>query len=85
PLAAFRDGSGRFAVAPVALGMGWVVAVGTLGAALGGGSVRRFLPGGALLAALTCLAYLLAAQKVVKFYNLEYPLWALAVGLLVGN
>ncbi|MFM8537603.1 MAG: YeiH family protein [Planctomycetaceae bacterium] len=85
PLAAFRDGSGRFAVAPVALGMGWVVAVGTLGAVLGGGSVRRFLPGGALLAALTCLAYLLAAQKVVKFYNLEYPLWALAVGLLVGN
>jgi uncharacterized membrane protein YadS len=34
---------------------------------------------------LACLAYLLAGQKLVKYYNLEYPLWALAVGLFVTN
>ena len=34
---------------------------------------------------LATLAYTLAAQTVVKQYNLEYALWALAVGLLISN
>jgi len=85
PLAAFRDTKGTRAAGPVVLGMGWVVLVGALGTWLRGGSVRRFLGGGLALAVLACLAYVLAGQKVVKYYNLEYPLWALAVGLLVGN
>lgn len=34
---------------------------------------------------LALLAYVLAAQKVVKHYNLEYALWALVVGLTVSN
>jgi uncharacterized membrane protein YadS len=85
PLAAFRDKSGGLAIGPVVLGMGWVVLVGALGTGLGGGRVRRLLLGGVVLALLACLAYVLAGQKVVKYYNLEYPLWALAVGLFVGN
>ena len=85
PLAAFRDRSGTLAVQPILLGMGWVVLVGSVGTLLAGGSLRRFLTGGLVLAGLACLAYLLAAQKTVKYYNLEYPLWALAVGLFVGN
>ncbi|MFM8380230.1 MAG: YeiH family protein, partial [Planctomycetia bacterium] len=85
PLDAFRDRQGSLAVVPVVLGMGWIVALAAAGAALGGRSVRACLPGAILLAGLACLAYVLSGQKVVKFYNLEYPLWALAVGLFVGN
>jgi len=65
--------------------MGWVVLVGGLGRLLTGGSLWRFVLGGCVLAGMACLAYLLAGQKLVKYYNLEYPLWALAVGLFVGN
>jgi uncharacterized integral membrane protein (TIGR00698 family) len=85
PLDALRDKQGRLAAGPVILGMGWVVLIAAAGAAVGGRSVRACLPGAVLLAALACLAYGLAGQKLIKYYNLEYPLWALAVGLLVGN
>ena len=34
---------------------------------------------------LATFAYLLAGQKLVKAYNLEYALWALASGLLISN
>ncbi|NBW86492.1 MAG: putative sulfate exporter family transporter [Planctomycetia bacterium] len=85
PLQALRDKKGNSIATPILLGMGWVVIVGAAGAALGGGSVRRFLPGAVVLAALTGAAWLLAAQKLVHHYNLEYPLWALAIGLVIGN
>ena len=85
PLDAFRDKQGNLAAGPIVLGMGWVVAIAAAGAALGGRSVRACLPGAILLAALAGLAYVLSGQKVIKYYNLEYPLWALAVGLFMGN
>ena len=34
---------------------------------------------------LATLSYVLAAQNVIKHYNLEYALWALVVGLLISN
>ncbi len=37
------------------------------------------------LFALATIAYLLAAQSVVKSFNLEYALWALAAGLVISN
>jgi len=70
---------------PILLAMGWVVLVGTAGSLLMGRAFWRFLPGGIFLAALTCIAYFLSAQKVIESYNLEYPLWALIVGLIIGN
>ena len=85
PLAAFQGTSGGWKVRPILLGMGWVVLVGGLGVTLGGRSLRAYLPGAVLLVVLACLAYLLAGQKTVKYYNLSYPLWALMVGLLVSN
>jgi uncharacterized integral membrane protein (TIGR00698 family) len=85
PLAAFRDKKGDSVAVPIALGAAWVVAVAAAGAALHGRAVVRMLPGAVALAFLAGLAYLLSAQKVVHFYNLEYPLWALLVGLLIGN
>ncbi len=85
PLQAFVDKKGSPVWRPVLFGMGWLVLVGAAGTWLGGRSVRRFLPAGAAIACLTCAAYVLAAQKVVNAYNLEYPLWALLVGLVIVN
>lgn len=47
--------------------------------------VRAFPLAFTALFGLAIFAYLLAGQKVVKHYNLEYALWALAVGLLISN
>jgi uncharacterized membrane protein YadS len=34
---------------------------------------------------LALLSFVLAGQKVIKHYNLEYALWALVVGLIISN
>jgi uncharacterized membrane protein YadS len=34
---------------------------------------------------LALLSFVLAGQKVIKHYNLEYALWALMVGLIISN
>ena len=85
PLESFVDKKGRPVWQPVLLGMGWLVLIGAAGAWLGGRSIWRFLPAGTAVACLTWAAYVLAAQKVVSAYNLEYPLWALFVGLVIAN
>jgi len=85
PLTAFQDKSGGWAIESILLGMGWVVLGGGLGVVLGRKSLAAYLPAAAGLVVLACLAYLLAGQKLVSYYNLEYPLWALAVGLFVTN
>ena len=85
PLTAFRDKKGNPLTVPIVLGGAWVVAVAVGGAALAGRSVGSILPGSIALALLAGMAYLLAAQKVIHFYNLEYPLWALMIGILIGN
>ena len=85
PLESLRDRKGRSVTMPVVMAVGWVVFVAAAGAALGGRSVGRSLPGMATVAVLACVAYLLAAQQVVHFYNLEYPLWALLIGILIAN
>ncbi|MFM8706956.1 MAG: YeiH family protein [Planctomycetia bacterium] len=85
PAQALFDKKQKPVTAPILLGMAWVVGVIAGGTAIRGGNVARVIPGAMTLALLGCLAYLLAAQKLVNHYNLEYPLWALAVGLVVGN
>jgi uncharacterized integral membrane protein (TIGR00698 family) len=85
PLAAFRDKKGKVLAVPILLGGAWVVAVAVAGTALGGRPVGSMLPGAIALALLAGGSYLLAAQKVIHFYNLEYPLWALLIGILIGN
>ena len=44
-----------------------------------------FLGGFLILFLLATIAYVLAGQSVVKNFNLEYALWALVVGLIIGN
>lgn len=45
----------------------------------------RFLTAFIALFLLATVAYVLTGQKVVKQYNLEYALWALAIGLIIAN
>lgn len=56
-----------------------------LGVVLGGGKLGPFLKAFPLLFGLATLAYLLSEQAVIKYYGLEYALWALLVGLLISN
>lgn len=50
-----------------------------------GNSFSRFARGFPAIFLLTILAYVLASNQVVKDFNLEYPLWALVVGLTISN
>lgn len=50
-----------------------------------GKSAFAFVLGFPVVFLLATLAYTLAGQAVIKAYNLEYALWALAVGLVIGN
>ncbi len=50
-----------------------------------GNSVYRFAIGFCGLFAIAVLAYLLAGQVTIKYYSLEYALWALLLGLLISN
>jgi len=55
------------------------------GVALMGQSVGRFAVAFCGLFLLAVLSYVIAGQKVVYHYGLEYVLWALVVGLLISN
>ena len=70
--------------------LGSVVVLGVLFAALA--SLLRpmalpthFLGGFLILFFLATLSYVLAGQSVIKAWNLEFALWALLVGLILGN
>lgn len=45
----------------------------------------RFVAAFVFVFLLAVLAFVLAGQKVVKHYNLEYALWALLIGLVISN
>ncbi len=49
------------------------------------GQLARGLVAYVGLALLSVLAMLLASQEVIKYYNLEYVLWAIVVGFVVSN
>lgn len=55
------------------------------GSAVMGHGVGRFLPGFVGIYALAVLAFSMAEQELVRYYGLEYALWALLVGLLISN
>ncbi len=44
-----------------------------------------FLRGFLVLFVFAALAYFLASQTAIRGYGLEYPLWALAAGMLISN
>jgi uncharacterized membrane protein YadS len=56
-----------------------------LGRHVMGTPVGRFARAFPVVFLLATLSYVLAAQDVIKYYNLEYALWALLVGLAISN
>jgi uncharacterized membrane protein YadS len=48
-------------------------------------SVARYIPAFLVVFILTTLSFVLASQQILKYFNLEYPLWALLVGLVIAN
>jgi uncharacterized membrane protein YadS len=61
------------------------LAVFGIGCALLGESLPRFIPAFIVLFALATASYVLAGQKVIKHYNLEYALWAILIGMVISN
>lgn len=85
PLEAFRGKEGENLLPGVAAAFLVALALFALGIAGMGQRVLPFVPAFAAVFILTLLAYVMAGQKVVKHYNLEYALWALVVGLAISN
>lgn len=52
---------------------------------LRGNAVVPFIGSFAVLFLLAVLAYILAGQQVIKYYNLEYALWAILLGMIISN
>ncbi|MEM9587482.1 MAG: putative sulfate exporter family transporter, partial [Planctomycetota bacterium] len=90
PLEAFvpqpKDGNAVAAIWPGVLGA-FVMVSALFGSAalVRKQNLGKFLKAVAAVFVLATLAYVLAGQKLVKAYNLEYALWALAVGLVISN
>jgi uncharacterized membrane protein YadS len=76
------DASVLWGIGRVALGAGILF---TLAVAATGTSPSRFLTGFLAVMLLACIAHLLAQQKTIAAYNIEYALWAIAVGLAISN
>lgn len=70
-------------------GMGGVLVISLVAFGIGlsvmGRRLAPFLAGFCVVFALAVVALLLAGQAVIKYYNLEYALWALLAGLLISN
>ena len=64
--------------------LGTVIAFG-IGVWAMGGSFKRFVPAFVGLFLLAVLAQVLAQQKFVATYNIEYALWAILLGLGISN
>lgn len=65
--------------------LGFIAAVALIAGRLLGRRGFGLLPGVLAISFLACFAYVLSSQEVIKHYNLEYPLWALLVGLIISN
>ena len=85
PVAAFYS-EDQGCLGPQLLG---VLVTGLIGFGIGTMAMGRrwssFAVGFCLVFLLATFAYVLAGQAVIKHYNLEYALWALATGLLISN
>ena len=75
----------RWLVGPIAASGAVLLMLFTLGTTAMGQSAARFLQAFPPVFVLAIGAYVLAGQSVIKYYNLEYALWALLLGLLISN
>lgn len=59
--------------------------VSSLSIYLSGGSVRNYIPGFILIFVLAILSLIIAGNKSIAYYGIEYVVFGLAAGLLIGN
>lgn len=52
---------------------------------LSGGSIKNYVKGFLLIYVLAVIAMIIAGNKVVNYYGFEYVIFALILGLLLGN
>ncbi|WP_421943225.1 YeiH family protein [Pedobacter sp.] len=52
---------------------------------LSGGNIRRFAPGFLFIYFLATLSFIIGGNKNVAYYGLEYVVFALLIGILLGN
>jgi uncharacterized integral membrane protein (TIGR00698 family) len=85
PTEAFYSKSGKPIVGQIAGSIVLCLLLFGIMSRLSGESIQQFFIAFGALAFLALLAYLLSGQKLIKASNLEYPLWALLIGLLISN
>ena len=67
-------------------GMGVVfAALSSIAIRLSGGSIRKYLAGFGLIFLLGILSLIIAGNKVIHYYGVEYVIFGLIIGLLISN
>jgi uncharacterized membrane protein YadS len=61
------------------------LALASFSIALSGKSVKRFSAGFAVIYGFVILSFILAGNKTIAYYGLEYVVFALLIGLVLGN
>lgn len=84
PLDAFSKGTASLIPGMLAVGAA-IWGMFALAQAIMGKPALKFIAAFPAVFALALIAYLLSTQLVIKYYNLEYALWALLVGLIISN
>lgn len=59
--------------------------LGVIGVAFMGMPVGKFIAGFPVIFILSCVAYFLSENDIIKYYGLEVVFWALIFGLLISN
>jgi len=52
---------------------------------LSGGSIRNYLAGFSLVFVIGIISLIIAGNKTISYYGIEYVVFALVIGLLIGN
>lgn len=61
------------------------LALASIAIILSGGNIKRFIGGFAFIYLLVTLSFIIGGNKSVAYYGLEYVVFALLIGLLLGN
>jgi uncharacterized integral membrane protein (TIGR00698 family) len=56
-----------------------------IGAAFMKLNVKNFIPGFAVIFIIAWIAFFIASNKFLKYWGLEYVIWALIIGLIISN
>jgi uncharacterized integral membrane protein (TIGR00698 family) len=57
----------------------------SLAIAISGGSVKKYIPGFSLIFLLGLVSLIVAGNKTVSYYGIEYVVFGLVIGLLISN